>query len=88
MTVMVKTSPLNRFVAVSWAEYKGFNNPGFKMTDSKLVSLADRCNDSTYSSPEIALHDAMEDIGKRGAFKEGKHILILALVTFLLYLED
>ena len=36
-------------------------------------------NDGTLQSPEQALNDALSDVGKRGAFREGKKILIIAL---------
>ena len=49
------------------------------MSDNKLVSLADRLNDSTLATPETALHEALQDIGTRGSFKSGKQLLILAL---------
>lgn len=49
------------------------------MKYSNIVSLSDKTNNATFSSPESALRDALEELGKRGAFKQGKKLLILAL---------
>ena len=49
------------------------------MSKSNLISLADRLDDSTFTTPEMTLRDSIEDIGERGAFKEGKQLLVLAL---------
>ena len=48
------------------------------MTD-KLISMADRLNNAKFATPENALREALLDIGVRGAFKEGKQLLVLAL---------
>lgn len=47
--------------------------------DSNIVRMSDKTNNASYSTPEQALRDALEEIGKRGAFKNGKKLLILAL---------
>ncbi len=44
-----------------------------------VISMAEKTNSATYQSPEQALNDALNDLGKRGAFKDGKKLLILAL---------
>ncbi len=52
------------------------------MVDRKnpnVISLSDRTNNGGYSSPESVLRDTLNEIGKRGAFKNGKKLLILAL---------
>jgi hypothetical protein len=49
------------------------------MTDEKIISLAKETNDGRLQNQEQALKDALNEIGKRGAFKNGKKILILAL---------
>ena len=41
--------------------------------------MAKSLNDGTKNSPEQALHDALSEIGKNGAFENGKKLLILAL---------
>ena len=46
---------------------------------SNIIGLGAHTNDSTFVSPEMALNDALGDIGKRGAFEKGKKLLILAL---------
>ena len=43
------------------------------------ISLAKRTNDGTKWSIEDALKQALEEVGKRGAFEKGKKILIIAL---------
>tara|TARA_R110001599_G_scaffold339851_1_gene559734 strand:- start:27177 stop:27449 length:273 start_codon:yes stop_codon:yes gene_type:complete len=49
------------------------------MTDKTIVSMAKASNNGTLQSSEQALKDALDAIGKQGAFKDGKKILILAL---------
>ena len=49
------------------------------MSKDKVLSLAKAANNGQVRSPEDALKDALNDIGKNGAFKNGKKILILAL---------
>lgn len=41
--------------------------------------MAKAANDGSIQSPRQALEDAIDSIGKDGAFKNGKKILILAL---------
>ena len=45
----------------------------------KVISMSERMNDGTLQTPRQALEDALEDIGKNGAFKEGRKLLILSL---------
>lgn len=47
-----------------------------------IKSMADHTNDGTKRSPEQCLQDCLEDIGKRGAFKNGKKLLVIALDDF------
>lgn len=49
------------------------------MSDDNVISLGEKTKDATYVSPKQALEDALNDIGKRGAFEHGKKLLILAL---------
>ena len=49
------------------------------MSDEKITSLADFTNDGSFSNPEQALQQALADLGKYGAFENGKKILILGL---------
>ena len=49
------------------------------MKDKTIISMAKRENNGALQSPKQALEDALEAIGKQGAFKDGKKILILAL---------
>jgi len=49
------------------------------MSDDNVISMADKTQNGTLQSPEQALQDALKDIGKHGAFKNGKKLLILAL---------
>ena len=44
-----------------------------------VVSMARAASNGTMQTPEQALQDALNDIGKNGAFKNGKKLLILAL---------
>lgn len=46
---------------------------------SDVISLANKTGDAAFQSPKQALEDALNDIGKRGAFENGKKLLILAL---------
>jgi len=49
------------------------------MSKDKIISLSKKQNNGTLQSPEQALHAALDEIGKRGAFENGKKLLILAL---------
>lgn len=49
------------------------------MMSDKIISLAQKTGDASFQTPEMALKDALDDIGKRGAFKEGKKLLILCV---------
>lgn len=49
------------------------------MSDDNVVSMANKYRDGTLQSPKQALEDAIKDIGVRGAFKNGKKLLIIAL---------
>jgi hypothetical protein len=44
-----------------------------------VVSMAARANDATLQTPEQVLKEALTCIGKKGALKSGKKLLILAL---------
>jgi hypothetical protein len=46
---------------------------------SKVINIGSKTNDGTMQSPTQALQDAMEAVGKSGAFEKGKKVLILAL---------
>lgn len=46
---------------------------------TNIIELGNFTDDAKFVSPEMALNDALGDIGKRGAFEKGKKILILAL---------
>lgn len=46
------------------------------MTISKM---SEKSRSSLHTSPEQALRDGLDELGKRGAFKSGKKLLILAL---------
>lgn len=48
------------------------------MSDN-TISLAERFNDARLITPEQTLQNALGDIGKDGALKNGKKILILAV---------
>lgn len=45
----------------------------------KVVNLGDVTGNAVMSSPEQALKDALNHVGKNGAFENGKKVLILAL---------
>jgi hypothetical protein len=45
----------------------------------KVINLGQETGNGTLQSPTQALNDALESIGKNGAFEKGKKILILAL---------
>lgn len=47
--------------------------------NDNVISLSDKTGNAGFTSPRDALNDAIETIGKRGAFKDGKKLLILAL---------
>lgn len=47
--------------------------------DCKVVSMAKVSGSGMRQSPQGALEDALADLGKRGAFKDGNKILIIAL---------
>ncbi len=49
------------------------------MSDDKITKLSDITNDATFSSPRQSLEEALECLGKSGAFKDGKKLLILGL---------
>jgi hypothetical protein len=49
------------------------------MSDDKVISMANKTGNAMMQTPEQALQVALTDIGKHGAFKEGKKLLILAL---------
>ena len=49
------------------------------MSDDNVISMANAACDGTMQSPKQALEDAIKDIGSRGAFKDGKKLLIIAL---------
>ncbi len=48
------------------------------MTDN-VLSMSKATGDASLRSPEQALQDALDTIGKEGAFKDGKKLLVLAL---------
>jgi len=45
----------------------------------KVIDMSEHSNDGVLRSVESALNDAIECIGKEGAFINGKKVLILAL---------
>jgi len=49
------------------------------MSDDNVISLAKKTDSAAYVSIEDALREAIDDIGKNGAFKNAKKILILAV---------
>lgn len=49
------------------------------MNEDNIINMAVATGDAFKQSPEGALRDALNDIGKNGAFKEGKQLLILCL---------
>ncbi len=49
------------------------------MRKDNVVNLARRFNSAKLASPEMALQDALADVGKKGALKEGKQVLIISL---------
>lgn len=49
------------------------------MDKTKVTRMADRSGKGSHSSIEDALTDALDFVGKKGAFEKGKKVLILAL---------
>lgn len=49
------------------------------MSDDNVISLAKKTDSAAFVSVEDALKEALADIGKNGAFKNGKKVLILAI---------
>lgn len=49
------------------------------MSEDNILSMGQATGDAFKESPEGALRNALKDIGKHGAFKEGKKLLILCL---------
>ena len=49
------------------------------MSDDTVISMANVVGDGAFHTPEQALQEALRDIGRHGAFKDGKKLLILAL---------
>ena len=49
------------------------------MSNDKLVKLADKTNNGFMSTIEDSLKDALKATGEKGAFANGKKVLILAL---------
>lgn len=47
--------------------------------DSNILSMSEKTKNANFSSPEEALQDALNELGKKGAFKNGRKLLILAL---------
>lgn len=46
---------------------------------SEVASMARHLNDGTRSSPEQVLNECLGYIGEKGAFKDGKRLIVLAL---------
>lgn len=46
---------------------------------SKVTSIGSASGDGTMMRPEDTLQDAIDSIGKKGALKNGKKVLVLAL---------
>jgi len=44
-----------------------------------VLSMAEKLGDARFWSPEQALQEARDDVGERGAFENGKKILIIGL---------
>lgn len=45
----------------------------------KIISMAEKADDAAFQSPEQTLEISLNDIGKYGAFKNGKKLLVLCL---------
>lgn len=45
----------------------------------EILGMGAHSQNAKFVSPEMALQDALADIGKRGAFEKGKKLLVLAL---------
>jgi len=45
----------------------------------KVISLSEKTNNGSMWSPEDCLRQCLDDIGKRGALKGGKKLLVLSL---------
>lgn len=49
------------------------------MTEEKITKLSDVTGDACFSSPQQTLEEALECLGKKGAFENGNKLLVLAL---------
>lgn len=50
------------------------------MSDERnVISLAEKAKNGAMQTPKQALEDCISNIGEKGAFKEGKKLLVLAL---------
>ncbi len=49
------------------------------MRKDNIVNLGRRFNSGLLATPEMILLDSLNDVGKKGALKDGKQILIIAL---------
>lgn len=49
------------------------------MRKDNIVNMGPRFNSGLLATPEMVLLDSLADVGKRGALKEGKQLLIIAL---------
>ena len=47
--------------------------------DANVISMAEKAKNGTMQTPEQALRDCISLVGEKGAFKEGKKLLVLAL---------
>lgn len=49
---------------------------------NKVINMAKITNDASFITPEMCVKECLEnDIGKRGAYKNGKKLLIVCLDT-------
>jgi len=46
---------------------------------SNIIDMSAKTNDGTLRTPEQCLQTCLDDIGKHGAFKKGKKLIVLAL---------
>lgn len=49
------------------------------MSDKKVLSMAEKTNNSLMQTPEQVLNECLDYLGKEGAFKNGKKLLVLVL---------
>ncbi len=48
--------------------------------EDNVINITNKINDATFHTPEMCVKECLKnDIGKRGAFKEGKKLFIVCL---------